>query len=192
VPSKEEPSEYRIEFPDLTVLTFNFRVVQLNRLRWRDFLDRTNPIAAALMANMAMEPREQPRVKLACLRMLAKLQLDPARERLISGFIDQYLQLTIEQKQEFDAEMEHLIPQEKEGVMELVTSWMEEGLEKGREQGERRLIMRLLRKQLGAIDNAAIARIETLPTERLEELGDALLGFTGHGDLDRWLQAHPD
>ena len=25
----------------------------------------------------------------------------------------------------------NLIPQEKEGVMEIVTSWMEEGLEKG-------------------------------------------------------------
>ena len=92
-----KPSEYRVEFPDLTVLTFNFRVVQLNQLAWRDFLDRTNPVAAALMANMAMEPGEQPRVKLACLRMLARLQLDPARKRLISGFIDEYLRLTIEQ-----------------------------------------------------------------------------------------------
>ena len=133
-PRQPEPSEYRIEFPDLAVLTFNFRVVQLNRLAWRDFLDRTNPIAAALMSNMAMEPGERARVKLACLRMLARLQLDPARERLISGFIDQYLRLTIEQRQEFEAEMEQLIPQEKEGVMEIVTSWMEEGLERGKAQ----------------------------------------------------------
>ena len=84
-PSTQEPNEYRIEFPDFSVLTFSFRVVQLNRLAWRDFLDRTSPIAAALMANMAIAPGEQPRVKLACLRMLARLQLDPARERLISG-----------------------------------------------------------------------------------------------------------
>ena len=54
-PRTQEPSEYKIEFPDLMVLTFKFRVVQLNRLAWRDFLDRTNPIAAALMANMAMQ-----------------------------------------------------------------------------------------------------------------------------------------
>ena len=37
-------------------------------------------------------------MKLACLRMLAQLQLDPARRQLISGFIDEYLQLTIEEK----------------------------------------------------------------------------------------------
>ena len=170
----------------MAVLTFNFRVVQLNSLRWSDFVDRTNPIAAALMANMAMEPGEQPRVKLACLRMLARLQLDPARERLISGFIDQYLRLTIEQNQAFETEMKQLAPEEKEGVMELVNSWMEEGMERG----ERRLLMRQLRKQLGAIDDAAVARIETLPTERLEELGEALLGYTSHTDLDHWLQSH--
>ena len=35
-------------------------------------------------------------------------------------------------------EMKQLIPQEKEGVMEIVTSWMEEGLEKGLVQGERK------------------------------------------------------
>ena len=138
-PLDEETSEYRVEFPDLTVLTFNYRVVQLNRLAWRDFLDKLNPIAAALMSNMAMEPGEQPRVKLACLRMLARLQLDPARKRLISGFVDQYLRLTIEQRQQFDAGLEELIPNEKEGVVEIVTSWMEEGLEKGREEGEARI-----------------------------------------------------
>ncbi len=201
-PSRPEPSEYRVEFPDLTVLTFNYRTVQLNRLAWRDFLDRTSPIAAALMSNMAMAPGEQPRVKLSCLRMLARLQLNPARERLISGFIDEYLRLTIEQKREFDAEMEQLVPQEKEGVMEIVTSWMEEGIEKGlaqgreegreegREQGERALLLRLLRRQLGAIDAAAAARIEKLRTGRLEELGEALFEFTSPADLDRWLQSH--
>jgi hypothetical protein len=201
-PLKQEPSEYRIEFPDLTVLTFNFRVVQLNRLAWRDFLDRTNPIAAALMANMAIAPGEPPRVKLACLRMLARLQLDPARERLISGFIDQYLQLTIDQDKEFAAEIEQLVPQEKEGVMELVTSWMKEGLEKGlaqglvqgreegREEEARELLALQLRKRFGELEPAVVAQIESLQRDDLEELGVALFDFTSHADLDRWLQSH--
>jgi hypothetical protein len=204
-PRATEPSQYRIDFPGFNVLTFNFRVVQLNQLAWRDFLDRTNPVAAALMANMAMEPTEKPRVKLACLTMLARLELDPARKQLISGFIDQYLRLTMEQKQEFDVELERLIPQEKEGVMEIVTSWMQEGmekglalgmeqgLEKGLEQGlenERKLVLRLLRKQLGELDPAAVSEVTTLPMDRLEDLGEALLGFTGRGDLDVWLQSH--
>ena len=118
-PPEPEPSEYRVEFPDFKVLTFNYRVVQLNRLAWRDFLDRTNPVAAALMANMAMEAGARSRrVKLACLSMLARLQLDPARKQLISGFIDEYLRLTMEEKREFETGLQQLIPQEKEGVME--------------------------------------------------------------------------
>jgi hypothetical protein len=40
---------------------------------------------------MAIEDR--PRVKLECLRLLATLRLNPARMRLISGFVDTYLRL---------------------------------------------------------------------------------------------------
>lgn len=74
--------------------------------------------------------------------------------------------------------------------MEIVTSWMEEGLVKGREQGERGLVTRLLRRRLGEIDESAVARISSLGTDALEELGAALSGFAGHADLDRWLDAH--
>ncbi len=78
--------------------------------------------------------------------------------------------------------------------MEIVTSWMEEGLEKGlaqgREEGERTLLLRQLRKQIGAIDVAASARIAALGRDGLENLGEALLSFTSHADLDRWLQSH--
>ena len=80
-------------FGDWVILEFQYRVIQLNRLRWRDFVRRPNPIASALMAKMAIAPSERPRVKLECLRLLATLRLDPARTRLISGFIDAYLQL---------------------------------------------------------------------------------------------------
>jgi hypothetical protein len=92
---RAEPDEYRVAFSDLDVLIFRFRVVQLNQLDWHNFVERTNPIAAALMAKMQMQPTERPLVKLACLALLAKLQLDPAREALISGFVDTYLRLTI-------------------------------------------------------------------------------------------------
>jgi hypothetical protein len=193
-PQRPEPSAYRIDFPDLAVLAFQFRVVQLNRLAWRDFLDRTNPIAAALMAKMHVEPAERARVKLACLRMLARLQLDPARRELISGFVDAYLCLTMEQEQEFESELQQIQPQEREGVMEIVTSWMEKGLkkglEKGLEKGERKVVLRQLRKRLGGLDRDVERRIEALSADGLEQLEEALLDFGRRGDLDAWLQAH--
>jgi len=191
-PQRAEPDTYRIAFPDLDVLSFRFRVVQLNQLDWRGFVDRTNPIAAALMAKMRMDPTDRPRVKLACLRMLAKLQLDPARRELISGFVDSYLRLTIEEKSEFDAELDAIEPREKEDVMEIVTSWMEEGLEKGREEGQRLLVLRQLGKRLGRLDGGTEARIEALSAERLEKLGEALLDFSNRDDLTVWLQEHSE
>ena len=141
------------------------------------------------MAKMHMEPGERAPVKLACLRMLAQLQLDPARRELISGFVDAYLCLTMEQEQEFESELQQIQPQEREGVMEIVTSWMEKGLEKGLEKGERKMVLRLLRKRLGGLDGALEQRIEALPAEAIERLGEALLDFTRPDDLDAWLQA---
>ena len=116
------------------------------------------------------------------------MQLNPARRELISGFVDSYLRLTIEEKSEFEAELAAIEPREKEDVMEIVTSWMEEGLQKG----QRVLVLRQLRKRLGALDERAESRIEALSAERLEELGEALLDFSSPDDLAIWLQEHSE
>jgi hypothetical protein len=44
-------------------------------------------------------------VKAECLRLLATLRLDPARTRLISGFVDTYLRLNGQEMQVFDEEI---------------------------------------------------------------------------------------
>src|SRR5262249_421688 len=94
-----------------------------------------NPVAAALMAKMNIAPADRVRVKLECLRLLVKLKLDRARMKLISGFGDSYLKLDVEERAEFDAGVKSLRFEEKEEVMEIVTSWMEEGIRKGRKEG---------------------------------------------------------
>jgi len=190
-PREQEPDEYRIDFPDLAVLSFRYRVVQLNQLAWQDFEQRTSPVLAALMANMQRGPKEAARVKLACLRMLAKLQLDPARQELISGFVDSYLELTMEEEEQLGEELQELTPPERNNVMEIVTSWMKRGLEQGRQEGldhERKLVLRQLRKRLGDLDPAVKAQIELLSADRLEQLGEALLDFNTRSELDIWLQ----
>jgi len=193
-PQRAEPDEYRVEFPDLEVLAFRFRVVQLNQLDWQDFVERTNPIAAALMAKMRMEPTERPWAKLACLDLLAKLQLDPARRDLISGFVDTYLRLTIEEQKIFEDELERIEPERQERVMEIVTSWMEKGIERGVKEGKqheaRALVLRQLRKRLGSLESEIEARLGELSVEELEQLAEALLDFGSPTDLTRWLDAH--
>jgi predicted transposase YdaD len=190
-PYREEPQQYAVEFDDLKVMEFNFKTIQLNRLNWRDYLNQPNPVAAALMAKMKINPADRPRVKVECLRLLATLRLDPARTRLISGFVDTYLQLNIQDEQVFQDEVGTLGVIEREGIMQIVTSWMEQGIAKGRTEGKteeaRSLILRQLTRRIGVVSPELQSHITVLSLAQLEALGEALLDFTDAGDLVRWL-----
>jgi hypothetical protein len=168
-PKRSEPTQHRISLPELEVLNFNFQAIQLNRLNWRDFLQHQNPIAAALMAKMKIAKKDRPQVKVECLRLLANLQLDPARNFLISGFVDTYLRLNQKEEQVFQTEIAKIEPiAEQERIMQLTTSWMERGIEQGLEQGleqERRsAISGLLELRYGSIDEQLAAILPNLMT----------------------------
>jgi hypothetical protein len=70
-------------------------------------------VASALMTKMAIAPEDRVAVKFECLRLLATLKLDPARMRLISGFIDTYLRLNEAERIEFDEKVAALEPEPK-------------------------------------------------------------------------------
>ena len=190
-PLRLEPDVYRVEFPDRTVLEFKYQVVQLNRLYWRDFLERSNPVASALMSKMRIRPEERPKVKAECLRLLATLKLNPAKMQLISGFVDTYLRLNQEEQRVFEEKITEFQPQQKEGVMEIVTSWMEQGIEQGIERGEKRealsLILRQITRRVGGISPELESQIQELSLTELETLAEDLLDFNSVEDLQQWL-----
>ncbi len=200
-PARKEPDEHVVRFPDLDVLQFRFRTIQLNRLDWRDYLKHRNPVAVALMAKMRMSKAERQKVKCECLRLLATLKLDPARTKLISGFVDTYLKLNPQEEKLFRKEIEELEPPEKEAVMEIVTSWMEQGIKQGRKQGIEQgieqgrkaeaaaFVQRLIHKKFGTLSSEQETVISGLPLSTLEDLGEALFDFATAADLDAWLQA---
>lgn len=139
------------------------------------------------MAKMRIALEDRPKVKAECLRLLATLRLDPARTRLISGFVDTYLRLNAEEKQVFQEELGKLEERERETVMEIVTSWMEEGIEQGAQREAKSLIFRLLNRRVGELPMQVRSQIETLPINQLEALAEALLDFSGLSDLEAWL-----
>ncbi len=190
-PQRPEPNFYRVEFPGWTVLEFNFRVIQLNRLQWQDFVNQRNPVASALMSKMQMDAQERPTVKLVSLQLLASLGLNPAQVQLISGFIDTYLELNAQEEEVFQEQLATIEPRQEEEVMEIVTSWMREGIERGLQQGRQQeavsLIMRLLTRRFGSLTPQLQERIQRLSTAELEDLGEALLDFTAVADLEAWL-----
>ncbi|MBD1924239.1 DUF4351 domain-containing protein [Microcoleus sp. FACHB-831] len=189
-PQRAETTQYRVDFPQLKVLEFNFTTIQLNQMNWRDFLQQRNPVAAALMAKMKIQPEERPKVKAECLRLLATLKLDPARMRLISGFVDTYLRLDTREEAAFEVELDRMGLTEEERVMEIVTSWMEEGIRRGLHQGQQRevaLVLRQLNRRLGTLRLDLRERISRLEIDRVEDLGEALLDFSSEAELIEWL-----
>jgi predicted transposase/invertase (TIGR01784 family) len=170
-PYREESHQYTVEFDDLKVVEFNFCAIQLNRLHWRDYLHQHNPVAAALMAEMRIAPSDRPKVKAECLRLLTTLQLDQARTRLLSGFVDTYLRLNQQEEDVFQAEVGKLEESERESVMQIVTSWMEQGLEQGLEQGRQEaqtaIALNLLKQRISI---EVIAQATGLTIAQLQQL----------------------
>ncbi|MGH9833789.1 MAG: Rpn family recombination-promoting nuclease/putative transposase [Blastocatellia bacterium] len=188
-PRNLELDVYRVEFPDKVVLEFHFTVIQLNRMKWRDFLRHDNPVASALMVKMGVAEHERVQVKKECLRMIARLKLDPAKTQLLSGFVDIYLELTAQEERQFQAAIKELPQKEREETMEIVTSWMRQGLQQGL-QHERDLVLRLLEQRVGPLSARARARIEKLSREKLEELALAQSAFSRPADLTKWLREY--
>jgi hypothetical protein len=167
----------------MSVLKFQYRVIQLSRIPWRRFVKSENPLASALMAKMKMSPKDRPRVKLECLRLLASLRLDPARKQLIGVFVDSYLKLNELEARQFARRIANLGPAERRATMELTTSWEE----KGRAEGKEQMVLRMIGRRFGDVPAAVSDRIDRLSADKLDDLGVALFDFSSIADVDQWL-----
>jgi predicted transposase YdaD len=92
----------------------------------------------------------------------------------------------------FEAQVDSLLSQtEKSKVMELTTSWKEEGrqegLLEGRQEGEALVVLRQLRRRCGDIPALVESKLRALSSLDLEDLADALLDFSSLAELERWL-----
>ena len=91
--------------------------------------------------------------------------------------MDTYLRLSRLEEVRFERAIagSKLAPAEKEQVMEIVTSWMETGIEQGIERGERELFLRMARRRLGEPDAATLARVQAVGQETIEQWADRLM-----------------
>jgi hypothetical protein len=199
-PRPRRPADrHELRAAQRTVLTFQYQVVQLNRMDWRAYLTTSNPAAMALMARMRIAPEDRWRVKAACLRLLAGAPLSGAQRRLIGQFVDIYLPLNAREEQALAAEVARLPGAAKEVVMELITSWerkgraegLREGRAEGLREGQRLVVERMLTRRFGALPSGVRERLATLTTDELTALADALLDFTSLAEVEAWLAASP-
>ena len=75
---------------------------------------------------------------------------------------------------------------------EIIVEGLQEGRQKGLQEGEANLVIRQLRRRLGELPESQCSQIKSFPVSQLESLGEALLDFQGIDDLDDWLQKYTE
>jgi hypothetical protein len=183
-PKQVAPDRYAVGFPGFAVLDFRFRVVQLNQLRWRDYIQHPNPLATALLTRMQVAPRERRAVKAACLAHLVGLPISTKRRRLLRQFLQVYLPLQPAEERLLQEELADLVPREPEDVMTQIVDTFER-------LGAVKIITAALDKRFGPLDVSIKDQIALYPFELLEALNLAQFAFTSQADLEAWLSANP-
>jgi predicted transposase YdaD len=92
--------------------------------------------------------------------------------------------LNSEEEAVFQEPLARIEPSQEEEVMEIVTSWMREGIQRRQQQEALSLVMRLLTRRFGSLTLQLQEQIQSLPVVELENLGEALLDFSTITDLE--------
>ncbi len=171
----EEATSFSWGFPFLEVMKYQFYTVELHKKNWRDYIKQDNPIAAALLSKMGYTKEERVQVKKEFLRMLVRLELDPARMHLITGFFDAYLVLNYIEEGKLREEIQMLESKEEKKIMELKTNWEKTAELKGKIEGERRILSKFIKAQFGEVSNGMLEQVAGLANlELLDRLTDQL------------------
>jgi Domain of unknown function (DUF4351) len=107
-------------------------------------------------------------------------------DKIIKRVCGYLSRLNEEEEAIFKAEIDTIGLVEEEQVMEIVTSWMERGINQGIER-EFALVLRQVNRRLGGLNPTLEAQIRDLSIEQVEDLGEALLDFQTEADLVNWL-----
>jgi predicted transposase/invertase (TIGR01784 family) len=172
---RNEPSSFTLQFPFFDVLQFRFLTVELRKQNWRDYIRHDNPIAAALLSKMGYTESERVELKKQFLRMIVRMELDEAKQRLLIGFFETYVRLSDEEEQQLRNEVNEMETKEKEQVLDLIISYekkalekgLKEGVERGLQQEKRQIAKKMLEK---GYDVQTIHELTELSVEEIEGL----------------------
>lgn len=80
---RETPSLFTVRIRNFESIRFRYMSIHLIRKNWKEYIRSNNPVAAALLSKMGYTKKEKVQVKVEFLRMMARMELDPARMALI-------------------------------------------------------------------------------------------------------------
>ena len=186
-----------VDFPNKRVLAFDYDVIDLQNLDAESHVKIPNPAVLALAARMRRKPENKAILIRDFALTLAQLRLARADKDTVAGFFFAYERLSAAEGLQLGREISKVeSPEMREQIMHLTNPWIEagkqeglqQGLVRGRQQGEAELVLRLLSRRFGVLAASQERAIRKLPLAKLEALAEALLEFTSRSDLSRWLR----
>jgi len=173
---------------DEEFLHFRYHAVGLPDLSADDYLERANPLAAALSALMRSDKWSKVRHKLLSLQQIAVSEIDDARRSLLANVIESFLPLSARDEVEF----KELAATESEEVLEMISIYEERGIQQGIEQGiqqgieqgieqgitrgKREVLLRLMQAKFGPLPKEIVQKVESITeNDLLDDLSVRLL-----------------
>ncbi|MCK9221283.1 MAG: hypothetical protein PHV61_10355 [Limnochordia bacterium] len=104
---EEEPGTFvkTLPFLDFNIYEFHYKQLYLGNLSWKDYINSSSPIGAALMSKMDSTEEEKVQVKIEFTRMVSSMQLDPARRSLLIEFFETHVWLNAPQTREYEEQI---------------------------------------------------------------------------------------
>lgn len=103
--------------------------------------------------------------------MLVRMEIDQAKQALLTGFFETYLPLSEEEEAKLVKEVKQMEKKEGEKIMEVMVSYerrgMEKGMEKGIIKGKREIARNMLKKGL---EESLVEEVTGLTSEEITEL----------------------
>ncbi|PDW03175.1 DUF4351 domain-containing protein [Candidatus Viridilinea mediisalina] len=186
-PRRAAAQRHHLSIGKRTILNFEYQVVQLNHLDWRDYLGHANPLATALMARMRIARNERWFVKAAALKQLMGMTLDSEERRMLATFISIYLPLNARETAQFNADVATWQDQNKEPGVEFISEWEQQGRKEGRKEGRCDLLLYQLEHRFGPVPAALRQQLMAMPSKRLLALSTALFELTSLDAVQTWV-----
>lgn len=165
---------------------------QVHRIYLNELGDiRQLPIWVALMVLTTIEDEDS--VEEARYLLARNQQAETPDNRTIIELVTTIMVYKFTNKTQREVEeMLGITLQETRVYREIKEEGIQQGIQQGREQGKvteaQSLIVRQLNRRVGEVPQNISQRIEALTLEQLENLGEALLDFSGMADLQAWLK----
>lgn len=205
--NRQKTTLQNIEFPQLWILTPTVSATMLSgfgAVQKPDWVEGVHFLPEYLQSVIVALHQLPPNPETLWLRILgrgnvqkqaidelAALPTDnPLREITLELLYNLQQNLNINQNIESDDRelVMRLAPLYQEDREKVRQEGKQEGKQEGRQEGEQQIILRLLNRRFGNIEQSLIEKIQKLSTHNLESLTDALFDFSEVGDLAVWLQ----